>query len=75
VICANLISTLLLAERKRILYRLAPDGALVLAGILNSEFALVQKDYESAGLQLIASKVEKEWCSGAFRRMAKKIST
>jgi ribosomal protein L11 methyltransferase len=75
VICANLISTLLLAERKRILYRLAPDGVLVLAGILNSEFALVQKDYESAGLQLIASKVEKEWCSGAFRRMAKKIST
>jgi len=75
VICANLISTLLLAERKRILYRLEPDGVLVLAGILNSEFALVQRDYERAGLQLIASREEKEWCSGAFRRMAKKIST
>jgi len=75
VICANLISTLLLAERKRILYRLEPDGVLVLAGILNSEFALVQRDYERAGLQLIDRRVEKEWCSGAIRRMAKKIFT
>ncbi len=75
LICANLISTLLIAERKRILYRLKPDGVLVLAGILNSEFALVQKDYERAGLRLIASKVEKEWRSGAFRRAAKKFSS
>jgi ribosomal protein L11 methyltransferase len=75
VICANLISTLLIAERTRILYRLKPDGVLVLAGILNSEFALVQKDYERAGLRLIASRVEKEWRSGAFSRTAKKISS
>jgi len=75
LICANLISTLLIAERKRILYRLKPDGVLVLAGILNSEFTLVQRDYERAGLELIASKAEKEWRSGAFRRVAKKIST
>ena len=75
VICANLISTLLIAERKRILYRLKPDGVLVLAGILNAEFALVRRDYERAGMRLIASKVEKEWRSGAFRRVAKKIST
>ena len=75
LICANLISTLLIAERTRILYRLKPDGVLVLAGILNSEFALVQREYERAGLQLIASRVEKEWRSGAFRRAAKKIST
>jgi ribosomal protein L11 methyltransferase len=75
LICANLISTLLLAERTRILYRLKPDGVLVLAGILNSEFALVQREYERAGLELIASRVEKEWRSGAFRRVAKKIST
>ncbi|HXE42587.1 MAG TPA: 50S ribosomal protein L11 methyltransferase, partial [Candidatus Baltobacteraceae bacterium] len=75
VICANLISTLLIAERTRILYRLKPDGVLVLAGILNSEFALVQRHFQRAGLRLIASQVEKEWRSGAFRRAAKKISS
>ena len=74
LICANLISTLLMAERGRILARLKPDGVLVLAGILNSEFALVQKDYERAGLRLIASRVENEWRSGAFCRRPKKIS-
>jgi ribosomal protein L11 methyltransferase len=66
LICANLISTLLLAARARILARLKRTGVLVVAGILNSEFALVQRDYERSGLRLIASKVEKEWRSGAF---------
>lgn len=75
VICANLISTLLIAERRRILYRLKPGGVLVLAGILDSEFALVQREYERAGLRLIASRTEKEWRSGAFRGGDKKNST
>jgi ribosomal protein L11 methyltransferase len=66
LICANLISTLLLAERARILSRLKSDGVLVLAGILKSEFTLVQKAYEGVGLRLIASRAEKEWRSGAF---------
>jgi len=74
-ICANLISTLLIAESRRILARLQPDGVLVLAGILADEFALVQRHYERFGLRLIASRVEKEWRSGAFQRMAKKISS
>jgi ribosomal protein L11 methyltransferase len=66
LICANLISTLLMAESPRILARLKRSGVLVIAGILNSEFALVQRHYERAGLRLIASRVEKEWRSGAF---------
>ena len=65
-ICANLISTLLIGERARILARLKPDGVLVVAGILNNEFHLVQRAYEGAGLTLIASRVEKEWRSGTF---------
>ncbi|HEX4263498.1 MAG TPA: 50S ribosomal protein L11 methyltransferase [Verrucomicrobiae bacterium] len=72
LICANLISTLLLAERPRILARLKRDGILVVAGILNNEFALVQQAYECAGLRLIASRVEKEWRSGAFTHRRQK---
>jgi ribosomal protein L11 methyltransferase len=66
-ICANLISDLLLAEKKRILNRLHADGTLVLAGILKIEFASVQKAYEAAGLKLVASRIDGEWRSGAFR--------
>ena len=66
VICANLVSTLLLAERERILARLEPGGSLVLAGILKSEFAQVRDFYSAAGLCLTKSRLEKEWCSGSF---------
>jgi ribosomal protein L11 methyltransferase len=66
VVCANLIYDLLLAERTRILNRLAPKGTLVLAGILRTQFAEVRAAYESAGLHWVAGRVENEWESGAF---------
>jgi ribosomal protein L11 methyltransferase len=66
LICANLISTLLLSEGSRILARLDKDGILVLAGILKTEFSKVQRAYQNAGMRLIASRSVKEWRSGAF---------
>ena len=66
VVCANLIYDLLIAERDRILSRLRLDGVLVLAGILQTQFAKVERAYRQAGLKLIATEVEKEWQSGAF---------
>ncbi len=68
LVCANLIYDLLLAERERILNRLAPDGVLVLAGILRTQFAEVRVAYEKAGMKLIAGRQENEWESGAFTR-------
>jgi ribosomal protein L11 methyltransferase len=66
LVCANLISTLLIAEQKRILSRLGTNGVLIVAGILKTEFAQVQQAYERVGLKMIASRSEKEWRSGAF---------
>jgi ribosomal protein L11 methyltransferase len=66
VVCANLISTLLISERDRIVAALGADGILVLAGILQTEFLQVQRAYEKAGLKLITSRSENEWRSGAF---------
>jgi ribosomal protein L11 methyltransferase len=68
VICANLISDLLLVEQLRILARLAPGGTLVLAGILRSQFAAIRQAYQSAGLELKGHRMENEWESGAFAR-------
>lgn len=70
VVCANLIYDLLLAERGRILNRLAPGGVLVLAGILQTQFAEVRAAYEAAGMRLVDTRVENEWQSGAFVRAA-----
>jgi len=66
LICANLISTLLIAGRQRIVAQLHRGGTLVLAGILRSEFSQVQKNFGELGLKLAARKIENEWCSGSF---------
>jgi ribosomal protein L11 methyltransferase len=68
LVCANLVSNLLLAERTRILARLRPDGVVVVAGILKWEFVQVQSAFAAAGLRLISSRTEHEWRSGAFTR-------
>jgi ribosomal protein L11 methyltransferase len=66
IICANLISNLLITARARILARLGDDGMIVLAGILRREFGEVQRAYEEAGLALVKCRVQKEWRSGTF---------
>lgn len=68
VVCANLIYDLLIAERDRILTRVARGGSLVLAGILATQFRQVEHTFRAAGLRLAASKSTKEWRSGLFRR-------
>ena len=68
VICANLISPLLLASRKLVISRLQPLGVLIVAGILRTEFGEIRRAYEAAGLKLVARRTAGEWRSGAFRR-------
>lgn len=68
VVCANLISDLLIDEADRILNRLAQDGRLIVAGILASQFTEVQKAYEAEGMKLLDTKTEREWQSGLFGR-------
>jgi len=70
VICANLISNLLINARNRILARLAPGGVIVIAGVLKTEFHTVRRAYENAGLRLVASRIQKEWQSASFLRHA-----
>jgi len=67
LVCANLTYDLLIQERAKILNRLAPQGTLVLAGILTKQFQQVRRAYANAGLRLVASRTANEWRSGAFR--------
>ncbi len=69
VICANLNTRLLLDHRDRLVSRLAPGGALVLAGCLTNEFALVQRSFEGTGLKLSRARADGEWRAGVFRRV------
>lgn len=66
LVCANLISNLLIKERWRIVNRLKQGGTLVLAGILAAEFNEVERAFAELKLKLHSSRVENEWRSGAF---------
>jgi ribosomal protein L11 methyltransferase len=66
LICANLTSDLLIAQRRRIVAQLKRSGKLVLAGVLKTEFAVVQRAYKALGLSLVAHRKERGWCSGSF---------
>jgi ribosomal protein L11 methyltransferase len=66
VVCANLMADLLIAQRRRILARMAPGGFLIVAGILQHEFQMVTTACESDGLRLISAKSQKGWRSGVF---------
>jgi ribosomal protein L11 methyltransferase len=66
LICANLISNLLISERWRIVNRLKPGGTLVLAGILAAEFGEVERAFAGLKLRRVAGRTENEWRSGAF---------
>ncbi len=72
IICANLVATLLSAERHRIARRLRRGGALVVAGILQPEFERIRAAYESLGLHLASSVVGAEWQSGVFVRSTRR---
>jgi ribosomal protein L11 methyltransferase len=67
LVCANLIANLLFEHRDRLIASVRSGGTLVLAGILAQEFDLVQAAFEKRGTELISSRVEKEWKSGAFQ--------
>ena len=73
MICANLIADLLVSELGWFIERLKPGGWLVIAGILKLQFGEVEKAYEKAGFRMIASRIDKEWRSGAFEFPRKKI--
>jgi ribosomal protein L11 methyltransferase len=67
LVCANLIATLLLEHRKRLIACVRPGGTLVLAGILATEFEPVKAAFEECGAKFICARTEKEWRSGGFR--------
>ena len=55
LVCANLTSDLLLKQARRIQGRVRRGGCLVLAGILDLQFAEVRRAYEAAGWRLEAT--------------------
>ena len=67
VVCANLMFELLVAEKGKLASWLAPAWRLVLAGILEEQFAEVEAAFCGLGMELIAAKPLDGCRSGTFQ--------
>jgi len=66
VVCANLMDQLLIESAERLIARVKPEGALILAGILDSQFVQVQSAFERLDMKLQRSSCSGDWRSGSF---------
>ena len=66
VVAANILSSALIAGKKKLLSMVKPGGRLILAGILGTEYPAVRKEFEELGCRELFSEAEKEWCGGSF---------
>lgn len=69
VVAANVLCHILRANRERIVSYVKPGGYLMLAGILNQEFAETAADFTACGMTLLESASEKEWTGGLFIKL------
>jgi ribosomal protein L11 methyltransferase len=66
LVAANILAHILRENREKIVSFVKPEGKLILAGILTSDFENTAKCFCELGLKQIDSFTEKEWTSGLF---------
>jgi ribosomal protein L11 methyltransferase len=71
VIAANILSGILVKNRDALINLLKPDGHIILAGILSSEYEKLKELFEGGGLKEESSFVDGEWTSGLFAKKSK----
>jgi ribosomal protein L11 methyltransferase len=68
LVVANILASVLIQAADRIAATVAPGGALVLSGILDTQFAEVEAAYAAHGFRCEESVLDAEWRSGLFRK-------
>ncbi len=66
IVTANIISSVLTANHKRLLSWVKPGGYLILAGILRTEYDKIREFFITENVSEIETDTEKEWTSGLF---------
>lgn len=66
LVCGNLTENILIESSGRLIARVKRGGALVIAGVLDAQFAQVQAAFERQGMKRRRSARSGEWRSGVF---------
>ncbi len=72
VVVANILAGVLVGHAAEIVQHIELDGALILSGILDSQFAEVEHCFTRHGMHLRESRLIDEWRSGLFVCEARK---
>lgn len=68
LVCANLLTPLLISAARQLADCVRPGGHLVAAGVLDAEFRTLQAAFARAGLRLCRSRRDGAWRAGTFVR-------
>ena len=68
VVTANIISSVLTPNNKRLLSWIKPGGYLILAGILTVEYDKIREFFIAGDVSEIKTITKQEWTSGLFRK-------
>ncbi len=71
LVAANILGHILVENRKKIMSFVKPNGYLILAGILTTQFESYTGKFVELGLEKVCEFTEKEWTSGLFKKTEK----
>jgi ribosomal protein L11 methyltransferase len=68
LVAANILAHILDTYAESVAAFVAPDGHLLLAGILTEQYPKLKARYEALGFEELRSRTINEWTSGVYRR-------
>ena len=71
LVAANILGHILVTNREKIMSFVKPNGYLILAGILSTQFEDYTSKFVELGLEKVCEFTEKEWTSGLFKKIKK----
>ncbi|RMF16517.1 MAG: 50S ribosomal protein L11 methyltransferase [Candidatus Dadabacteria bacterium] len=69
VVIANIVAETLLANKQHLIDRLAPDGVLILSGLLRNQGAWIKDEFLDGPLTFVGALHEDDWCALVFERI------
>ncbi len=67
IVAANILSSALLEGKEHLVSLVKPDGILILAGILATEYDNIRNAFQAMGCKELSNSAEREWKGGVFR--------
>lgn len=69
VVLSNIVAETLIANKEHLVERLAPDGILILSGLLRNQGAWLKAEFLSQSLSFVNALHDEDWCALVFQKI------